>query len=102
MATVKKQAQIGLEEEVIEDDEISKKLEEWDSAEEEYQAAEVGRLKKARDDAKAAVVTLLPSLSDKARNFRIGEHTITVTPPGDPSSHTRTPKHRVTIKRVVG
>ena len=99
MPTLKKDPQSGFDEEIIENEELEKALEDWDQAEEEYQAAEVGKLTKARDDAKKAVVEMLP-LGEQSQTFRAGEHTIDVTPPSKPTTSTRTPKHRATIKRV--
>ncbi len=99
MATVKKNPQSRFDETIIENGELEKKLEAWDRAEADYVAADVGKVKKARDDAKKEVVTLL-SLGETAQTFRVGEHTIDVSPPGESTTHKRTPNHRVTIKRV--
>ena len=102
MGEVKQDPQIGMEEVVIENPDLDSALEAWQQADAEYKEAGVGKLDKAKKDAKDAVIALLPPLDGIARSYRAGEHRISVSPPNEPGEpKARATSHRIQIKRVV-
>lgn len=75
--------QTSFEEEVLEDhgDHIMNLVMGWDNAIQAYKAVDAGKLQKARDDCKKAVMEAIP-LDGKEHRYRIGPYVINVKSPG--------------------
>ncbi|KKK88565.1 hypothetical protein LCGC14_2741860 [marine sediment metagenome] len=78
--------QTSFEEEVLSDraDRLMNLLKNWETAEESYKMAEVGKLTKARKDAKQAVMDAIDVGDNQAHRYRLGPYVIPVRPPASP------------------
>ncbi len=98
MATeTREAAQIGLEDEVLDDDDLLQAVKDWVTAENRRKALSTaaGEAKKAKDRA----VTLLPAEDDQEHHYRVGGVLILVNPPGEPKEveFTTEPKRRIKL-----
>ncbi len=102
---VRKEEQIGLDDEWLTNaengPELLGKLNDWAEADAKWgelsdQRTTVKAAEKTRNEAKAAVLRLMP-LDEKPHQWRLDRYIINAQPPSPPSQATRTPKHRVRI-----
>lgn len=93
-------SQTSFEEEQLSDrgDRMMNLLKNWEDAIGNHKAAEVGKLEKARKDAKEAVMTAIQT-DDKAHRYRLGPYVIVVRPAADPKDigFTRVGKPQISL-----
>lgn len=79
-------------------DRVMNLLKTWEEAIDNHKRAEVGKLEKARKDAKQAVMDVI-LLDENPHRYRLGPYVISVKPAADPKDigFTRTPKPQISL-----
>lgn len=97
--------QASFDEEPLSDrgDRVMNLLKSWEEAIDNYKRAEVGKLEKAKNDARQAVMDVL-LLDDKPHRYRLGPYVINAKPAAEPTDigFTRRPKPQISLKADHG
>ena len=92
--------QTSFQEEAISDkgDRLMNLLKNWEEAIDNHKRAEVGKLEKAKKDAKQAVMDVI-LLDENPHRYRLGPYVINCRPASDPRDigFTRTPKPQISL-----